>query len=163
MGAPSVDFASIDTVLNGYLSEPEPVQVLHHLKPDGPSPSRPECVDIEIDVPLPSSEPESLMKLLDVSKKMKALDQKLAASMKDLEEHKKRRFFYLAFSHSPVDFIRSLLESQQRDLDLLQGVGGDGDTTLAATEHDAQFGSTWVEDAACKYLQRRSSRVGGAL
>ena len=160
---PLVDFGSIDAHMKKLLQEPEPIEVRHSLDPDGPSPSQPECLDIEIDVPIPSSEPESLMKLLDVSKKMKALDQKLAASMKDLEEHKKRRFFYLAFSHSPVDFIRSLLESQQRDLDLLQGVGGDGDTTLAATEHDAQFGSTWVEDAACKYLQRRSSRVGGAL
>jgi len=160
---PLVDFGSIDAHMKKLLQEPEPIEVRHSLDPDGPSPSQPECLDIEIDVPVPSSEPESLMKLLDVSKKVKALDQKLAASMKDLEEHKKRRFFYLAFSHSPVDFIRSLLESQQRDLDLLQGVGGDGDTTLAATEHDAQFGSTWVEDAACKYLQRRSSRVGGAL
>ena len=160
---PLVDFGSIDAHMMKLLQEPEPIEVQHRLDPDGPSPSQPECLDIEIDVPVPSSEPESLTKLLDVSKKVKALDQKLAASMKELEEHKKRRFFYLAFSHSPVDFIRSLLESQQRDLDLLQGAGDDGDATLAATEHDVQFGSTWVEDAACKYLQRRSSRVGGAL
>lgn len=161
--APSVDFASIDAVLNGYLSEPEPVQVLHHLKPDGPSPSRPECVDIEIDVPLPSNEPESLMKLLDVSKKVKALDQKLSAAMKELEEHKNRRFFYLAFSHSPADFIRSLLESQQRDLDLLQAAGTESDAALTSTDRDAAFSQSWVPDAACKYLQRRASRVGGAL
>ena len=43
-------------------------------------------------------------------------DRTVSSAMAKISEHKRRRTFFLGFSHSPVDFINTLVASQTRDL-----------------------------------------------
>mmetsp|Transcript_20856 Transcript_20856/g.58673 ORF Transcript_20856/g.58673 Transcript_20856/m.58673 type:complete len:86 (+) Transcript_20856:2-259(+) len=73
--------------------------------------------------------------------------------MERLEVSRKRHAFFLAFSHSPVDFIRMVLDSQQRDLEVMRDERGGGYVDLI--DKDKYFMQPWVQDAVCKYLHRR--------
>jgi SWI/SNF-related matrix-associated actin-dependent regulator of chromatin subfamily D len=43
-------------------------------------------------------------------------DDLITSSIRKINEHRRRRAFFLGFSHSPVDFINGLIASQSRDL-----------------------------------------------
>ena len=67
-----------------------------------------------------------------------------------IREHKRRRSFYLGFSHSPVDFVNSLVVSQSRHLQTMAA----GDLQDFEYERRSEFYTgEWVDDAVMRYLQ----------
>jgi SWI/SNF-related matrix-associated actin-dependent regulator of chromatin subfamily D len=51
-------------------------------------------------------------------------DDLITSSIRKINEHLRRRAFFLGFSHSPVDFINGLIASQSRDLKMVVGQVG---------------------------------------
>ena len=142
-------------MLDAILMAPPPAVITYPLDPESPSPSKPQCMEIEVDIPdlRERTQLEGLLKKVDVSNRVQALDQRLAGLIEQVERKKKRRAFFLAFSHSPVDFIRSVLDSQQRELEVMSTAMGGSYAQLV--DKDEVFQQDWVHDAVCKYLHRR--------
>ena len=152
---PQFEFAALDALLDATLMAPPPAVITYPLDPESPSPSKPQCMEIEVDIPdlRERTQLEGLLKKVDVSNRVQALDQRLAGLIEQVERKKKRRAFFLAFSHSPVDFIRSVLDSQQRELEVMSTAMGGSYAQLV--DKDEVFQQDWVHDSVCKYLQRR--------
>lgn len=90
---------------------------------------------------------------------MSAHEEVIKQSIKKIEEHKRRRAFFLAFSTSPADFINSVIASQARDLEVAAGVGAGAGALAPVRAREAErrtefYHQPWVEDAVMRYLQR---------
>jgi hypothetical protein len=51
----------------------------------------------------------SRFKWVSLCRYVEACDARIAASIKKIAEHARRRTFFLGFSHSPVDFINTIV------------------------------------------------------
>lgn len=72
--------------------------------------------------------------------------------MARIREHKRRRSFYLGFSHAPADFVQALVVSQSRDLQTMAA----GDMQDFEYERRSEFYTgEWVDDAVMRYLQTK--------
>lgn len=140
--------------LNYFLSPLDPVVLEYRTKLDGPNCTHPVAYDIDIDVPI-NTELQKVTSILEKCSKDKEIDhhnQKILATVRKINEHRRRRAFFLGFSHSPVDFINALVASQARDLRVATHSGGQDYEAERRTDF---FKGKWVEDAVMRYLQKR--------
>ncbi|KAJ0878823.1 hypothetical protein HanRHA438_Chr10g0444251 [Helianthus annuus] len=63
----------------------------------------------------------ALLAATEKGKEIEACDEAICTSIRKINEHRKRRAFFLGFSQSLVEFIDALIESQGRDLKLAAG------------------------------------------
>jgi SWI/SNF-related matrix-associated actin-dependent regulator of chromatin subfamily D len=82
-----------------------------------------------------------------------SMEARIAQQVAKINEHRRRRAFYLGFAQSPLDFINSVISSQARDLRVGSGYGA---REFEAERRSEVFRQSWVQDAAMRYLQRRS-------
>lgn len=153
-GEEKVKFTMVPQKISNHLSPPQPVHLEHKIKLSGNSPAGNACYDVLVDVPVLS--PKELNGLLayttEKTKEIEAYDEGICTVIRKINEHRKRRAFFLGLSESPVEFIDALVESQGRDLKVLSGEA----SRNAEKEHRADFyNQTWVEDAVIRYLNRR--------
>lgn len=80
-----------------------------------------------------------------------AHDEAIRQAVRRIEEHKRRRAFFLAFSLSPGDFVNRVIASQARDLEI---VAGPAVRARDAERRSEFYKQQWVEDAVMRYLQR---------
>ncbi|CAI5464053.1 unnamed protein product [Closterium sp. Yama58-4] len=112
------------------------------------------CVDVTVtEAPALAAETARVIAAMGQQPEIDAIDAAVAKDAELLAKHRRRRAFFLAFSHSPGEFIRDLMVSQQRDLDQMQqgGVEGAGNAHAFGPEgadQDAEFYALpWVDDA----------------
>ena len=79
--------------------------------------------------------------------------QEIKKMVDEINERKRRRNFFLGFSESPVDFVTSLIESQQRDLQTIKDYETNHPINYIRGSHI--FKDAWVHDAAIRYLHQR--------
>ncbi|KAK1432682.1 hypothetical protein QVD17_09580 [Tagetes erecta] len=152
-GEDKVKFAMVSQKISPHLSAPQPIHLEHKIKLSGNSPVGSACYDVLVDVPFPvQRELNALLATTEKTKEIEACDEAICTSIRKINEHRKRRAFFLGFSQSPVEFIDALIESQGRDLKLAAGEA----SRNAEREHRAEFyNQPWVEDAVIRYLNRK--------
>ncbi|KAI3725934.1 hypothetical protein L1987_65730 [Smallanthus sonchifolius] len=152
-GEDKVKFAMVSQKISPHLSAPQPIHLEHKIKLSGTSPVGNACYDVLVDVPFPvQRELNALLAATEKAKEIEACDEAICTSIRKINEHRKRRAFFLGFSQSPVEFIDALIESQGRDLKLAAGEA----SRNAEKEQRAEFyNQPWVEDAVIRYLNRK--------
>ncbi|KAH0984561.1 hypothetical protein GBA52_011738 [Prunus armeniaca] len=102
---------------------PQPIHLEHKIKLSGNSPAGTACYDVLVDVPFPiQRELSALLANSEKNKEIDTCDEAICAAIRKIHEHRRRRAFFLGFSQSPVEFINTLIESQNKDLKLVAGV-----------------------------------------
>lgn len=121
-GEEKVKFSAVSQKISNHLSPPQPIHLEHKIKLTGNSPAGNACYDVLVDVPLlVQKELNGLLANTEKTKEIEACNEAICTSIRKINEHRKRRAFFLGFSESPVEFIEALVESQGRDLKLLAG------------------------------------------
>ncbi|CAI9283404.1 unnamed protein product [Lactuca saligna] len=152
-GEDKMKFTMVSQKISHHLSPPQPIHLEHRIKLSGNSPAGNACYDVLVDVPFPvQRELNALLATTEKTKEIEACDEAICTSIRKINEHRKRRAFFLGFSQSPVEFIDALIESQGRDLKLVAGEA----SRNAEKEHRAEFyNQPWVEDAVIRYLNHK--------
>ncbi|XP_071710102.1 SWI/SNF complex component SNF12 homolog [Rutidosis leptorrhynchoides] len=156
-GEDKMKFAMVSHKISQHLSPPQPIHLEHKIKLSGNSPAGNACYDVLVDVPFPlQRELNALLGTTEKAKEIEACDEAILTSIRKINEHRKRRAFFLGFSQSPVEFIDALIESQGRDLKLAAGET----SRHIEKEHQAEFyNQPWVEDAVIRYMNRKPPTV----
>nr|XP_043617775.1 SWI/SNF complex component SNF12 homolog [Erigeron canadensis] len=156
-GEDKMKFTFVSQKISQHLSPPQPIHLEHKIKLSGNSPAGNACYDVLVDVPFPvQRELNALLATTEKAKEIEACDEAICTSIRKINEHRKRRAFFLGFSQSPVEFIDALIESQGRDLKIAAGET----SRNPEKEHRAEFyNQPWVEDAVIRYLNRRPAKV----
>lgn len=145
---------------DAYVPNPHCSPHPHFSQVGGPSPTSAECYDLKVDVaralnapnrPTVSLHAQQLFEKAVKGPDVGAADEAIRQAIRRIEEHKRRRAFFLAFSTSPAEFVNRVIASQARDLEIVTGPGVRAREAERRTEFYKQ---PWVEDAIMRYLQR---------
>lgn len=153
-GVQSVPIASLSQRLGELLSPCDAVTLEYTVQVSGHNPSHPAAYDVDVELPVtPNLEKlAGYLEKISKEKDIAALNQKISMAVQKIDEHRRRRAFFMGFAHSPVDFINAILVSQSKDLRDARASGGQDFEVDRRTD---VFKGRWVEDAVVKYLQRR--------
>lgn len=140
-GEEKMNFTMVSQKLSQHLSQPQPIHLEHNIKLSGYSPAVSTCYDIQVDVPFPLEKDKStFLASLESQKEIEAYDEAICASLKKIQEHRRRRNFFLSFSQSPAEFIDTLIASQSKDLKL---VAGDGSRNVEKELRSEFYNQPW--------------------
>lgn len=154
-GEDKMRFNMVSLKMSHHFTPPPPIHLEHRIKLYGDCPSGNSCYDVMVDVPLVlEKDISALLANFEKKEEIDACNEAISDAIKKIQEHRRRRAFFLGFSQSPADFINGLIASQSRDLKL---VAGDGNHN-AEREHRSEFyNQPWAEDAVVRYLNRKST------
>ena len=113
-----------------------------------------QCCDVNVSLPIRGCmEGNSFIDKFSNDTEITRLDREIRDTVQKIEEHSRRRDFFLGFSESPHDFIKDLTVSQARDLQVL--------TSESAREVDSRrrtsfYKRKWATDAALRFLHRQN-------
>ncbi|KAG4915430.1 hypothetical protein AAZX31_19G081000 [Glycine max] len=152
-GEDKVKFTMVSQKISQHLFPPQVILLEHMIKLSGNSPVGSACYDVMVDVPFPiQRELNALVANVERTKEIDACDESICGIIRKIHEHRRRRAFFVGFSQSPLEFIKALVESQNKDLKVL----------LGESRHNAEkdrksdfFKQPWVEDAIVRYLNRK--------
>ncbi|CAM8930412.1 unnamed protein product [Rhodiola kirilowii] len=152
-GSQRMSFTMVSQKITPHLSHPSPINVEHRVKLLGSSPVVHACYDVSVDLPFPiQKDLENIFDKTEKADEIKACDTAITNSLLKINEHYKRRAFFLGFSQSPVEFIDSLIESQSQDLNLVAGESAHNAEKKNVSDF---YNRPWVEDAVIRYLNRK--------
>ncbi|KAG1331475.1 SWI/SNF complex component SNF12 [Cocos nucifera] len=121
-GEDKMKFAVLSQKISQHLSTPQPINLEHRIRLSGNGAVGNACYDVLVDVPFPlQREMSAFLSNTEKHKEIEACNEVICASVKKIHEHRRRRAFFLGFSQSPVEFINTLIASQNRDLKLVAG------------------------------------------
>lgn len=149
-------FMDMAEKLHAHLTPAPPIEFDYVIRTSGlKNPTMPDCYDILVDVPVPATAGhhqfiERLRRDADVD----ACNARIATNAKKIAEHVRRRTFFLGFSHSPVDFINTIVAAQARDMAVVRG---DGEKRREAERRSELYQQPWVDEAVMRYITRRSN------
>ncbi|KAJ0260928.1 SWI/SNF complex component SNF12 [Hirschfeldia incana] len=152
-GEQKLKFAVVSQKISQHLSPPPPIQLEHKIKLSGNSPAVSACYDVLVDVPVAiQRDLNNLLANVEKSKEIEACDEAICRAKRKINEHRRRRAFFLGFSQSPVEFVNALMESQSKDLKV---VAGEASRNAERERGSEFFNQPWVEDSVIRYLNRR--------
>lgn len=99
------------------------------------------------------SDADRLLRKVKSTRAVDQVDKDIKKILESINDRKRRRNFFLGFSQSPVNFVSSLIESQQRDLKTMKNFQTNYPTQYVQRSHI--FKDAWVHDAAIRYLHQR--------
>ncbi|KAJ7531041.1 hypothetical protein O6H91_14G030000 [Diphasiastrum complanatum] len=121
-GEDRIKFVAISQKLQHHLSPPQPIHLEHRIKLSGKNPAGNACYDVLVDLPTPlQKEMSAFLANIERHRDIDMYDDLICNAIRKINEHRRRRAFFLGFSHSPVDFINGLIASQSRDLKIVGG------------------------------------------
>lgn len=163
-GEEKMGFTTAAQKLLEHLSQPKPIYLEHNIKLSGDCPSGTACYDVQVDMPIPLQKEMSAFlasNSIESNKEIETQDEMISANLKKIQEHRRRRAFFLSFSQSPAEFINATIASQSKDPKL---VAGDAGRNFEKEQCPEFYNQPWVEDAVIRYLNRkgagRDARVG---
>ena len=122
LGEERIKFASISARLHLHLTAPQPIHLEHRIRLSGPLPAGNSCYDVSVNIPAPLlKEMSNFLTNIEKHRDIDSYDDMIANAIRKINEHRRRRAYFLGFSHSPVDFINGLIASQSRDLKMVIG------------------------------------------
>ncbi|KAL2630149.1 hypothetical protein R1flu_014835 [Riccia fluitans] len=157
LGEEKLKFAFISNKLQQHLTPPPPIVLEHAIKLSGNMPVGHACYDVQVDIPAPlQKEMNAFLNNIEKHRDIEMYDDMICTAISKINEHRRRRAFFLGFSHSPVDFINGLIASQSRDLKMVSGQA----SRNAEKERRSDFyNQPWVEDAVIRYLNRKPAKT----
>ncbi|PKI38078.1 hypothetical protein CRG98_041547 [Punica granatum] len=154
-GVEKMKFAMVPEMISQFLAPIQPIHLEHTIKLSGNSPAGTTCYDVLVDAPLPlGREMSAYLANTERHKEIDACDELISSSIKKIQEHRRRRAFFLGFSQSPAEFINAMIASQSRDLKL---AAGDANHNADKEQRSEFYDQPWVEDAVIRYLNRKSA------
>jgi len=148
-----VKFGLVSQKISQHLYPPQPIQLEHRIKLSSNNINCDACYDVSVDVPFPlQKEMTSFLANTEKHKEIENCDDVILNYIKKIHEHRRRRAFFLGFSHSPVDFINALIASQNKDL---KAITGEASRNAEKERHASFYHQPWVEDAVIRYLNRK--------
>ncbi|KDD72712.1 hypothetical protein H632_c2988p0, partial [Helicosporidium sp. ATCC 50920] len=151
LGAPQMRLGGVQDALKAHLATPAPLVVRTLIRTSGPSPSRPECFDLEVYVPLSAELPLYLEAL---PRGLEGANAQLQRLLAEAAERRRRHALLLAFAQSPVATSHAIIAAQGRELRTVAGNEGEA---LHVLRPGQAFADPWVEDAVFRYLQQRQA------
>ncbi|EPS73824.1 hypothetical protein M569_00930, partial [Genlisea aurea] len=140
-GESRIKFTAVTQKIAPHLFPPQPIHLEHRIKLSGNSPVGNACYDVVVDIPFPTQrELNALLAHTEKSKEIEVCDEAICAAIRKIHEHRRRRAFFLGFSQSPVEFINTLIDSQNKDLKL---VSGDTSRNSEKERHSDFYNQTW--------------------
>ena len=138
----------------GCLDPAPPVELDYVVRTRGrKNPTHPDCYDLLGDVPGGDKAPHIFVEGIGRDAEIAALDAKIQAGIKKIEKHLQRRSYFLGFSHSPVDFINTVVAQQARDIAIVRN---DGRKRRLAERRTEFYNKPWVDEAVMQYVTRQS-------
>lgn len=117
LGDEKIKFASISARLHNHLSPPQPIHLQHRIRVSGSMPAGNACYDVCVNIQTPLlKEMNQFLTTVEKHRDIALYDDMITNTISKVNEHRRRRAYFLGFSHSPVDFINGLIASQSRDL-----------------------------------------------
>ncbi|CAK8566257.1 unnamed protein product [Lathyrus sativus] len=158
-GEEKMGFPMAAQKLLDHLSQPKPIYLEHNIKLSGNCPAGTACYDVQVDVPIPLQKEMSgfLASNSDESRKeIGASDEIISSNLKKIQEHRRRRAFFLSFSQSPSEFINTMIvASRSKDP---KHAAGDAGCNFNKEQHSEFYNQPWAEDAVIRYLNRKAAR-----
>ena len=118
----------------------------------------PDCYDLLVDVPAGGAAARAgyhaFIDKLSRDRDVEACEARIQANIRKIAEHARRRTFFLGFSHSPVDFINTMVAAQARDMAVVRS---DGEKRRAAERRTDLYTQPWVDEAVMRYITRKTS------
>ncbi|KAL2320292.1 hypothetical protein Fmac_029261 [Flemingia macrophylla] len=152
-GEDKVQFTMVSQKISHHLFPPQVILLEHKIVLNASSPVGSACYDVMVDVPFPiQRELSALVASVERNKEIDACDESICGIIRKIHDHRRRRAFFVGFSQSPLEFIKALVESQNKDMKIL--VGESGHTAHRDTNSDF-FKQPWVEDAIVRFLNRK--------
>ncbi|XWS37122.1 hypothetical protein CRYUN_Cryun19dG0016400 [Craigia yunnanensis] len=156
-GVEKMKFVMVSHKITQHLTPLQPIHLEHRIKLSGNCPVGSNCYDVLVDVPFPlGREKSAFLANMEKNKDIDACDEVICAAIKKINEHCRRRAFFLGFSQSPAEFINALIAFQSKDLKLF---AGDASHNAEKERRSEFYNQPWVEDAVIRYLNRKS--MGG--
>lgn len=171
-GNGTINVKDLGALIEPLLSKADPLVIHHEIKVDGPKHHAPDCYDVEIDLPITSADeatnanasPSSLGKLghaevdamnASYEKKLEDQDQKLSATLKKINELRRRRTLLRGFAEHPKELISSFV-AIQGGREIRVGRGNTG-SDFEVERRSNLFTQPWATEATSKYLFDRQS------
>ena len=111
-----VKFMSVcETALGKLLTKVEPFEIKYKIDTSGPSPSKPDCYDFDVEMSRQDLGSLYALGLGDPPQWEKNIEQcelRIRRALPHIDVHLQRRNFLLRFAESPVDFINSCVRDQ---------------------------------------------------
>lgn len=151
-GSDSISFQSIPELVNRFLSAPDPVILHYTVNPAIPPPERPSAWDVEVKME-DTSIKSRMSVIVNTSKEsaqaLEKMDEEVSRLAQSLSNSHLKRTFLQSFADDPAQFIRTWLESQSRDLEIILGSGPSEGMTVRQEElkRSEFFRLPWVEEA----------------
>lgn len=154
--AAKLKFVDMAQRLHAQLTPAPPIEIDYVVRTYGrKNPTVPDCYDILVDVPTPATAGHhQFIERLNRDRDVEACDARIAAAAKKIGEHVRRRTFFLGFSHSPVDFINTIVATQARDMAVVRG---DGEKRREAERRTELYMQPWVDEAVMRYISRKTN------
>ncbi|CAL5202842.1 unnamed protein product [Lathyrus oleraceus] len=157
-GAEKMGFPLAAQKLLDHLSQPKPIYLEHNIKLSGDCPAGTACYDVQVDVPIPLQKEMSgflASNSVDSHKEIEASDEIISSNLKKIQEHRRRRAFFLSFSQSPSEFINTMIASRSKDPK--PAAGDAGCNSNKEQQHPEFYNQPWAEDAVIRYLNRKAA------
>lgn len=150
---PSLTFLELPTLINSHLLPLDPIEIPYTISVARTYNVGPLAYDIDVDIPDTSSrEPyeKFVVGNTAMQQQIQSLDKAISDLISQLNHSRLRRDFMLEFSKSPVDFVKTWIASQTRDLETLMG-----EHRLATKEIQSSdfYKQNWVKEAVLHYLR----------
>ena len=124
-GEDKVKFTMALQKISQHLFPSQVILLEHMIKLSGNSPVGSACYDVMVDIPFPiQRELNALVPNVERTKEIDVCDESICGIIRKIHEHHRRRAFLVGFSQSSLEFIKALVESQNKDLKVLLGESG---------------------------------------
>jgi SWI/SNF-related matrix-associated actin-dependent regulator of chromatin subfamily D len=145
--------ALCDLVLSNMLDDEEPVELKYKIKTSGASPSKPECYDFDVQVPIASASTQWLDRP-GLQKEIDQCETLIDRAATTMRTHLVRRDFLLRFAESPVDFINSCVLNQTKGVYTHEpNAPSNGSLPERVAEHGVDaYKEPWVDEAVMRLI-----------
>ncbi|CEF97628.1 SWIB/MDM2 domain [Ostreococcus tauri] len=140
-------------VCTNMLSAVEPLEIRYKIDVSGPSPSKPECYDVEVEMMAPAY----ISTESDPEKSIEQCEAHIRRAYPYIEAHLQRRNFLLRFAESPFDFINSCVRDQalgmyETKAEDLSYVKARDAPERPAPRCSERYHEPWVDEAVMRLL-----------
>jgi len=149
-GADRLKFPVLAQRLTEQLLPPDPVRIQYKVRVSGEATQEDYDVKVDIEDPVNGEIAQFINKPLGFAQEANTLDEQIYRTIEQIQSHKKKRDFMMAFFNDPVNFIHDLIISQSNDLRIIQG-----DTSRNPDEErrSRYYHQPWVDECAKLYLK----------